>query len=96
MEKKLLRIIINPAMIAAWVFGLTMIFVNQELLTLGWLHVKLTCLLGLQICHALFARWRKDFEYDRNVRPAKFYRIWNEVPAALMVVIVIMAVVKPF
>jgi protoporphyrinogen IX oxidase len=96
MEKRLLRLIINPAMIAAFLFGGLMLAARPELLHGGWLHVKLTCVVLLTAAHGLFARWRKVFERDGNTRPAKFYKIWNEVPAVLMVIIVIMVIVKPF
>jgi len=95
MERRLLRIIINPAMIAAWAFGIMMITVNQELLQMGWLHVKFACLIAMQVMHALLARWRRHFANDANRHSVKFYRIVNEVPTALMIVIVIMAVAKP-
>jgi protoporphyrinogen IX oxidase len=96
MERRLLRIIINPAMIAAFLFGILMLLANPALLHEGWLHVKLACVVLLTVTHGLFARWRKIFARDENIRPAKFYKLWNEVPAALMAVIVIMAIVKPF
>ncbi|MBI1272993.1 MAG: protoporphyrinogen oxidase HemJ [Alphaproteobacteria bacterium] len=96
MERRLLRIIINPAMIAAWLFGVWMILLNPALLEQGWLHAKLALLAGMQVTHALFARWRRDFEHDRNTRPAKFYRMVNEVPTLLLIGIVLLAVIKPF
>ncbi|MEM7618543.1 MAG: CopD family protein, partial [Pseudomonadota bacterium] len=48
------------------------------------------------IIHMVFAKWRKDFAFDKNTRSPKFYKIWNEVPTLLMILIVIMAVAKPF
>ena len=96
MERRLLRIIINPAMIATFLCGILMLVANPELLHEHWLHAKLTCVVLLLATHILFARWRKVFERDENTRPAKFYRLWNEVPAALMAVIVILVIVKPF
>lgn len=96
MERRLLRFIINPAMIATWLLGGLMLYANPALFSQGWLHVKLTCLVLMQIVHALYARWRKIFARDANTRPAKFYRWWNEAPTLLMIIIVIMAVVKPF
>jgi len=96
MERRLLRGIINPAMIATFLFGILMLVANPELLHEHWLHAKLTCVVLLTVAHGLFARWRKVFERDENTRPAKFYKIWNEVPAALMAIIVIMVIVKPF
>lgn len=94
MERRLLRAIINPAMMAAWIFGGLMLWANPELLHQGWMHIKLTALVGMQIVHALFARWRRHFAQDRNVHSARFYRVWNEVPTVLMIVVVFMAVLK--
>ena len=95
MERKLLRFIINPAMIASYVFGIWMLMINTGLLHEPFMHVKLTALLGMQIVHAMFARYRRAFAEDRNIHSAKFFRILNEAPTLLMIVIVIMIVVKP-
>lgn len=97
MERKLLRIIINPAMIAAWLFGLAMIAANPALLTGGgWLHAKLGCVVGLQVFHAFLSRWRKAFLRDENAHSAGFFRKVNEIPTLLMIVIVVLVIVKPF
>lgn len=96
MERRLLRIIVNPAMIATLVFGMLMVMANPAIMQGGWIHVKLLLVAGMVVCHILFARWRKVFLRDENTRPAKFYKIWNEVPTVLMIAIVILAVVKPF
>lgn len=96
MERRLLRFIINPAMGSAFFFGILMLVSNPELLHQGWIHAKLTLVLGLGAVHGLYSKWRKVFERDENMRPAKFYRIWNEVPTLMLVIIVILAVVKPF
>jgi putative membrane protein len=95
MERKLLRAIINPAMIATWILGL---WVAHEggFLKSGWLHAKFALVVVLSGYHGLLVRWMKDFAADRNQRSEKFYRIVNEIPAVLMVGIVILAVVKPF
>ena len=95
MERRLLKAIINPAMIASWVLGLYLVF-SGEWWKAGWLHGKLLLVLGLSGVHGLYARWLKDFAADRNTRPARFYRIWNEVPTVLMIGIVILVIVKPF
>lgn len=95
MERRLLRAIMNPAMIVSWGLGLWM-YASMEAWTEGWMHVKLAALVGLTVAHGMMARWRKEFETDSNARPETFYRIANEVPTALMIVIVIMVVVKPF
>lgn len=96
MERRLLRIIINPAMIATFLFGGLMLAANWGLMQSGWIHVKLSLVVLLSVCHGLFARWRKDFLRDDNKRSANFYKIWNEVPTVLMIGIVILAVMKPF
>lgn len=97
MERRLLRAIMNPAMVVAYVFGGLLLVVSPALdWGSGWIYVKLALVGALTWFHHLAARWRKDFEADRNARPARFYRIANEVPAAIMIGIVILAVVKPF
>lgn len=97
MERRLLRAIMNPAMIAAYVFGIAMIAMNRELfLQGGWLHAKLLFVLLLTASHMMMARWRRDFAEDRNTRPQRFFRIANEVPTLLMIGIVIFVIVKPF
>jgi putative membrane protein len=95
MERRLLRIIINPAMIATWVLGLWLAW-QGDWFKAGWLHGKLALVLAMSAVHGLFARWVKDFAADRNPRSQKFYRIANEIPTLLMILIVILAVVKPF
>ena len=96
MERRLLRIIVNPAMIAALVFGGLMFWLNPALFQQGWMHVKITGIFGMIVLHHLYARWRKVFARDENARPPGFYRLWNEAPMVLIVVIVLMAVAKPF
>ena len=96
MERRLLRLIINPAMISSWVFGLTMLVASGDVLwSQPWMIIKLVCVVFMSIAHGEMAKWRKEFEADRNRRSQKFYRIANEVPTILMVVIIIMAVVQP-
>ena len=97
MENRLLRFIINPAMIATWILGLILIFAFDviDLRTAGWLHVKLTAVVLLSVLHGMLAKWRKDFAADRNTRSARFYRLINEVPTVLLIIIVIMVIVKP-
>jgi putative membrane protein len=95
MERRLLRAIINPAMIATWVLGLWLAY-DQALFKAGWLHGKLALVLALTALHGLFSRWVRDFTADRNTHSQKFYRIVNEAPAVLMIGIVILVIVKPF
>lgn len=96
MERRLLRFIINPAMIAAFLFGGLMLWGTPDLLQAPWMHIKLTAIVLMTGVHGLYARWRKTFERDENTKNPRFYRIWNEIPTVLMIVIVLMAVVKPF
>lgn len=96
MERRLLRFIMNPAMIATWIFGLCMLAGNPGLLEQGWMHVKILGVVLMSGAHGAFSAWRRRFANDANQRDAKFYRIWNEVPTLLMIVIVVMAVVEPF
>jgi protoporphyrinogen IX oxidase len=95
MERRLLKGIINPAMMAAWILGLTLAWITQAHLQ-TWFQIKFVLVLALSGFHGfLVGRWR-DFAQDRNTRSARFYRIINEVPAVAMVFIVILAVVRPF
>jgi putative membrane protein len=96
MERRLLRAIMNPAMIATWVLGIAMIAVYPDFLQQGWLHAKLALVLVMTGLHGYLAKCRKDFAADRNTHSTKFYRILNEGPTLLMIGIVILAVVKPF
>lgn len=97
MEARLLRIIMNPAMILSWVFGAMMLVaLGGGLAAGGWLYVKIVAALLLTAFHMALARWRRHFSEGKNTRPEKFYRIANELPTLLMILIVVMVVVKPF
>lgn len=93
-ERRLLRFIINPAMIATWVFGLSLAFSYG--FSEGWLHAKLLLVIGLSVLHGYFARWRKAFMRGENSYSSRFYRLINEIPTVATVVIVILVIVKPF
>ena len=95
MERRLLRAIINPAMIVTWLAGLYLAWTGHWFSS-GWLHAKFVLVIVLSGVHGFFSRWVKDFAADRNTRSQKFYRIINEVPTVLMIGIVILVVVKPF
>ena len=95
MERKLMRIIINPSMVAVWILGLTLAQV-QHTWGESWFHAKLLLVIVLSALHGMLSRWRRDFEHARNTKTQRFYRIINEVPAVLMIGIVILVVVKPF
>jgi len=98
MERRLLRGIMNPAMIAAYIFGI-LVLLTPEMIDSwrsGWFHAKLALIVILTIYHHALARWRKEFAADANKRPAKFYRLMNEVPTVILIGIVVLVVVKPF
>jgi putative membrane protein len=97
MERRLLRYITTPAMVATWIFGLILAF--SPLIDWskdGWFHAKLLLVIVLSGFSGLLAKWTKDFAADRNTRSPRFYRIVNEVPTVLMILIVILVVVRPF
>lgn len=97
MERRLLKQIMNPAMIATWGFGVLLILTPGAAdWAAGWWYVKLAMVLLMSGFHGASSKWRREFLEDRNRRSHKFYRLANEVPTVLMVVIVIMVIVKPF
>jgi putative membrane protein len=96
MERRLLRFITTPAMVAAWIFGLILAFSVVDWAHAGWFHAKLLLVLILSGFTGMLAKWTREFAADRNTRSQRFYRIANEVPTLLMIAIVILAVVKPF
>lgn len=97
MERRLLRAIVDPAMAAAWLLGLLLLWLDSPgIWASGWIWVKLAAVLALSAMHGFLARWRKDFAADRNRRPARFYRLVNEIPTVLLILIVVMVIVRPF
>ena len=94
MERKLLRAIMNPAMILSWALGLWLLHENPELLVMPWMWIKFACVVMMTAAHMVFARMRRQLEQDIALSE-KAYRWWNEVPTILMIIIVIMAVVEP-
>ncbi|MDP2125172.1 MAG: protoporphyrinogen oxidase HemJ [Parvibaculum sp.] len=96
MERRLLRGIINPAMIATFLFGIALLALNPGLVWDIWMQAKLVLIVVMSGLHGMFSRWRKQFERDENTRDARFYRIVNEAPPVLVIFIVLLAVAKPF
>lgn len=96
MERRLLKAITTPAMISSILFGAIMLVMTPEWFQQGWLHAKLTCVVGLLAVHGMLARSRRAFAEDRNTHSPLYYRVINEAPTLLMIVIVIMVIVKPF
>jgi putative membrane protein len=95
MERRLLRAIITPAMIATWLFGLGLAWLGGWG-TAPWLHAKIALVVAMSGLGGLLGRYVRDFAHDRNRHSQKFYRIINEVPTLLMIAIVLLVVLKPF
>ncbi len=97
MERRLLKQIAVPAMISAWVFGIILVLTPGAVdWHAGWWHTKLLSVVLLSGFTGAMSKWRREFMEDRNRRSDRYYRIANEVPTVLMVVIVIMVIVQPF
>jgi len=97
MEWRLFKQIINPAMIATFFFGILLILTPGVISwTEGWWYVKLAAVVLMTGLHGAMSKWRREFMEDRNTRPQRFYRIANEVPTVLLMIIVIMVIVRPF
>lgn len=97
MERLLLRAIMNPAMIATWLLGILLVLTPGAISwTSGWWHVKLLSVLVMTGFHMHLAKARREFAEEKRLRNQRYWRIMNEVPTLLMVVIVIMVIVKPF
>lgn len=95
MERRLLKAIMNPAMIVTWLAGLWLAWDGSWYLA-GWFHAKFALVLAMSGFHGALSRWVKDFAADANRRAPRFYRVANEVPTLLMIGIVILVIVKPF
>ena len=95
MERRLLKAIMTPAMIASFVFGIWMLVLAPGLLYEPWMHVKILCVLLMAGCHGAFSKMRRRLENDEQPKTPRAYKIWNEVPTVLMIIIVFMAIVKP-
>ncbi|MFC7052494.1 protoporphyrinogen oxidase HemJ [Hansschlegelia quercus] len=95
MERRLLKGIATPAMIVTWLAGLFLVW-QGGWITSGWLHGKLLLVVLLSGIHGMLSKWTREFANDANKRSSKFYRVMNEVPAVLMLGIVILVIVKPF
>jgi len=93
MERRLLKVIINPAMLLTWVLGFTLVWLGQHWHE-SWIYVKLALVMGLQLMHIFCIRWQRDFAHDRNRHNPRFYKLVNEIPTLLLIGIVICAVFK--
>ncbi|MGU3574029.1 protoporphyrinogen oxidase HemJ [Brucellaceae bacterium C25G] len=95
MERRLLRLIMNPAMIIAWITGLWMAW-DMFAFKGGWLHAKLLLVVLMSAAHGILSKNTRRFAADENTKSSKYWRIFNEVPTVLMILIVILVIVKPF
>ncbi len=93
-ERRLLRIVVNPAMVLAWILGL--LLAAHLGFAGGWLHAKLVAVLLLSAYHGMLARWRRAFATGRYPHGERFFRITGELPALFVIAIVVLVVVKPF
>jgi protoporphyrinogen IX oxidase len=97
MERRLLRGIMTPAMLATWVFGLLLAATPGVVdWRTGWIWIKLALVVGLTVFHIALARWRRKFSVDQNRHSTRFFRLVNELPTLALIAIVILVVVKPF
>jgi putative membrane protein len=96
MERRLFKAIMTPAMIGSFTFGIWMIALNHGLLFETWFQIKIGVVLAMAACHGKFSKMRRILENDGQRLSSKTYRIWNEVPTVLLIIIVFMAVLKPF
>ena len=96
MERKLYRVIMTPAMIATWIFGLCMLLPNWDSYkTQVWLHIKLACVIALTVYHVACGRFRLKLIDNPNYKTHVFWRWFNEVPVFILVAVVILVIVKP-
>ena len=96
MEEKLLRVIMNPAMITAWVCGALMVAMGGLDFGAVWGWAKLLAVIAMTAAHMWMAARRREFAAGQNTRSGRSYRIANEVPTVLMIVAVVAVIVKPF
>ena len=97
MERRLLKAIMNPAAASTFIFGALMLWsLSPEIWSEGWIYLKLACIAGLIVSHEFMARWQRQFAADDNRHAARFYRMMNEAPTVIMIVLVFTVVVKPF
>jgi protoporphyrinogen IX oxidase len=95
MERRLLNFIMTPAMAVSWILGIVLVLQGQWMAA-TWLHIKFALAIAMSIVHGLFSHWVLQFSFDRNRHTQKFFRIVNEIPTVLLILLVLLAVVKPF
>lgn len=96
MERKLYRGIMHPSLVATLLLGVYMLYMNPALLKMGWMHVKLTLLVLLIAYHFSLGTIYRRFAAGTNQKGHVFYRWFNELPVLFLIVIVLLAILKPF
>jgi protoporphyrinogen IX oxidase len=97
MERRLERAIMTPAMLATYVFGVSLAALPGIVdWHRGWIWAKLALVIGMTVFHALLMIWRRAFAADRNRHSPRFFRVANEIPSVLIVAIVFLVVLRPF
>jgi len=96
MERRLTKVIMNPSMVIVFLTGVSLIYLNKNLLSELYFQIKILLVFFMGFVHGKFIGMAKKFENDRRYRTDVYYRVWNEVPTCLMILIVILVVVKPF
>jgi putative membrane protein len=96
MEKRLMKIIMNPAMIVTWITGLSIWWIlGLETIFSLWFSLKFILVLALSAYHGFLSKCLKDFESDRNIRSSKFFRFINEIPTIILIIVVFLVIFKP-
>ena len=95
MERRLLKAIMTPAMIVAWITGLWLAYSSFGFKG-GWLHAKILLVVLMTVSHGMQAKWVKDFAADQNTKTGYYFRVANEVPTLLMIGIVVLVIIKPW
>ncbi|MBL1419522.1 MAG: protoporphyrinogen oxidase HemJ [Alphaproteobacteria bacterium] len=98
MERKLIKLIMNPAMLLTWICGFLLVSIPNviDFKVDIWFHIKFLCVIFMSVCHIYLGRERKKFIIGEGIKPHKFYRLINEIPTVLMIIIVVMVIVRPF
>jgi putative membrane protein len=96
MEKRLMKIIMNPAMIITWITGLSIwLILGLETIFSLWLSLKFILVLALSGYHGFLSKCLREFELDRNIRSSKFFRFINEIPTIILIIVVFLVIFKP-
>ena len=96
MERKLFNIIMTPAMVLTWGFGLGLVHLNPHITQGGWFHAKMALVALLTVYHFSLGLHKKHFKAGENKKTSKFFRFYNEVPTVILFGVVFLVILKPF